>query len=164
MILRHVISPPEFASIFVFVAFDRQSERCKTGRAVSDQRMATQKPDVKKASELRGKARRKMAIKLKTCAWDASENLDTVGDMAAYLEATLDAGVPALIGAALYDIACAKGMTQIAGDTGLGRESLYKALSPDGKSEFATILQVINSLRLKLCAPTITDVHEIDGV
>ena len=81
-----------------------------------------------------------MAKKLKTRRWDAAEHLDTDEDMAAYLEAALEEGDPALIGAALGDIARAKGMTQIARDTGLGRESLYKALSPDGNPEFATIL------------------------
>jgi probable addiction module antidote protein len=52
--------------------------------------------------------------------------------MAAYLEAALEDGDPALIAAALGDIARAKGMSEIARETGLGRESLYKALSPDG--------------------------------
>jgi probable addiction module antidote protein len=96
-----------------------------------------------------------MTIKLKTHAWDATENLDTEEDMAAYLEAALEDGDPALIGAALGDIARAKGMTQIARDTGLGRESLYKALSPDGNPEFATILKVINALGLKLHASAV---------
>ena len=95
-----------------------------------------------------------MAKKLKTRRWDAAEHLDTDEDMAAYLEAALEEGDPALIGAALGDIARAKGMTQIARDTGLGRESLYKALSPDGNPEFATILKVINALGLKLHAST----------
>jgi probable addiction module antidote protein len=95
-----------------------------------------------------------MTIKLKTRVWDAAENLETEEDMAAYLEAALEDGDPALIGAALGDIARAKGMTQIARDTGLGRESLYKVLSPDGNPEFATILKVINALGLKLHAST----------
>ena len=95
-----------------------------------------------------------MAKKLKTRRWDAAEHLVTDVDMAAYLEAALEEGDPALIGAALDDIARAKGMTQIARDTGLGRESLYKALSPDGNPEFATILKVINALGLKLHAST----------
>jgi probable addiction module antidote protein len=95
-----------------------------------------------------------MTKKLKTRVWDAAENLETEEDMAAYLEAALEDGDPALIGAALGDIARAKGMTQIARDTGLGRESLYKALSPEGNPEFATILKVINALGLKLHAST----------
>ncbi len=97
-----------------------------------------------------------MAKKLKTLPWDAAEHLETEADMVAYLEAALEEGDPALIGAALGDIARAKGMTQIARDTGLGRESLYKALSPDGNPEFATILKVINALGLKLHASATT--------
>lgn len=95
-----------------------------------------------------------MAKKLKTRTWDAAEHLETEEDMAAYLEAALAEGDPALIGAALGDIARAKGMTQIARDTGLGRESLYKALSPDGNPEFSTILKVVNALGFKLHATT----------
>ena len=73
-------------------------------------------------------------------------------DMAAYLEAALEEEDPAVFSAALGDIARAKGMTEIARVTGLGRESLYKALSPEGNPEFATILKVIHSLGLKLHA------------
>lgn len=65
-----------------------------------------------------------------TRPWDPAEHLETEEDMAAYLEAALEEGDPALVAAALGDIARAKGMTQIARETGLGRESLYKALSP----------------------------------
>ena len=70
-----------------------------------------------------------------TTVWDASEHLETEEDMAAYLEAALEENDPALIAAALGDIARAKGMTQIAKQAGLGRESLYKALSPEGNPE-----------------------------
>lgn len=59
-------------------------------------------------------------------------------DIAAYLEAALEDGDPALVAAALGDIARAKGMSEVARQTGLGRESLYKALSPDGNPEFAS--------------------------
>ena len=72
--------------------------------------------------------------------------------MAAYLEAALEIGDPALVTASLGDIARAKGMTQVARDTGLGRESLYKALSADGNPEFSTVLKVIAALGLKLTA------------
>lgn len=58
----------------------------------------------------------------KTVPWDAAEHLQTKLDMAAYLEATLQDDDPALVAAALGDIAHAKGMTQLARDTGLGRE------------------------------------------
>ena len=90
--------------------------------------------------------------KTKTRTWDAAEHLITDEDMAAYLEAALQEGDPALITAALGDIARAKGMSQIARDAGLGRESLYKALSADGNPEFATIMKVVSALGLQLHA------------
>jgi len=88
--------------------------------------------------------------KEKTSSWDVTEHLETEEDMAAYLEAALEGNDPALIAAALGDIAKAKGMSQIAKQTGLGRESLYKALSPEGNPEFSTILKVVNALGLHL--------------
>jgi probable addiction module antidote protein len=87
-----------------------------------------------------------------TTPWDPAEHLDTEEDMAAYLEAALDDGDPALVAAALGDIARAKGMTHVAREAGLGRESLYKALSPAGNPEFATIMKVVSALGLKLHA------------
>jgi probable addiction module antidote protein len=90
--------------------------------------------------------------KTKTSPWDVAEHLETDEDMAAYLEAALEEGDPALITAALGDIARAKGMSQIARETGLGRESLYKALSPEGNPEFSTVLKVVRALGLKLHA------------
>ncbi|RJP26637.1 MAG: putative addiction module antidote protein [Candidatus Abyssobacteria bacterium SURF_5] len=89
-----------------------------------------------------------------TRPWDVVENLKTEEDMAAYLEAALEEGDPSLISAVLGDIARAKGMAEIARETGLGRESLYKALSPEGNPEFATVLKVIRALRLKLKVQT----------
>lgn len=88
----------------------------------------------------------------KTRPWDAAEYLESEEDMAAYLEAALEEGDASLVAAALGDIARAKGMTLIAKETGLGRESLYKALSPEGNPEFATVLKVVRSLGLKLHA------------
>ena len=90
--------------------------------------------------------------KTATTVWDPAQHLKTEGDMAAYLEAALEEGDSALIAAALGDIARAKGMTQVARDAGLGRESLYKALSSTGNPEFSTILQVIQALGLQLHA------------
>jgi probable addiction module antidote protein len=87
-----------------------------------------------------------------TTLWDASEHLETDEDMVMYLEAAFEDGDPALISAALGDIARAKGMSQIAEKTGLGRTSLYKALSPEGHPDFATVLKVINALGMKLQA------------
>jgi probable addiction module antidote protein len=90
--------------------------------------------------------------KTKTCIWDPAEHLSTEEDMAAYLEAALQEGDSGLIAAALGDIARAKGMSQIARDAGLGRESLYKALSAEGNPEFATIMKVVGALGLQLHA------------
>ena len=90
--------------------------------------------------------------KEKTSIWDAAEHLKTEADIVAYLEAALEENDPRLITAALGDIARAKGMTQIARKTGLGRESLYKALSPEGNPEFSTVLKVVQALGLQLHA------------
>jgi len=87
-----------------------------------------------------------------TTTWDPADHLVTDEDMAAYLEAALEEGDPALVAAALGDIARAKGMTHVAREAGLGRESLYKALSPAGNPEFATILKVVAALGLQLHA------------
>ncbi len=93
--------------------------------------------------------------KVSTRAWDAAEHLETQEDMVAYLEAALEEDDPAVIAAALGDIARAKGMTQIAQEAGLGRESLYKALSPDGNPQFATVLKVVKALGFKLHAKAV---------
>jgi len=87
--------------------------------------------------------------KLQTRPWDAAEHLESDDDMIAYLDAALEDGDPSLIVAVLGDIARAKGMIQIARNTGLARESLYKALSPTGNPEFATILKVVRALGLQ---------------
>ena len=87
-----------------------------------------------------------------TRIWDPAENLQSEKDMAAYLEAALEEGDASLFAAALGDIARAKGMSQLARETGLGRESLYKALSPSGNPEFSTILRVLSALGLQLHA------------
>ena len=93
-----------------------------------------------------------MAKKSKIKLYDAAEYLETEKDMAAYLQAALEDGEPALVIHALGNIARARGMSQIARDTGLGRESLYKALSPEGNPEFATVLKVLQALGIKLNA------------
>jgi probable addiction module antidote protein len=86
--------------------------------------------------------------------WDVVEHLKTEEDMAAYLEAAIEeAGDDsAFIAKVLGDIARARGMSQLAKDTGLGRESLYKALSGEGNPSFATILKVTRALGLRLHA------------
>lgn len=88
--------------------------------------------------------------KLKTTRWDSSEYLKTGKDIAEYLDAVLDDGDPALVAHALGVVSRAKGMSAVAAKSGLGRESLYKALSSEGNPELATFLKVIKALGLKL--------------
>jgi probable addiction module antidote protein len=92
--------------------------------------------------------------KIKLKKWDSAEYLKTDEDIVLYLEACLEeAGDDAaFIAKALGTIARAKGMTQLANETGLGRESLYKALSGEGNPSFATILKVMTALGIKLHA------------
>lgn len=95
-------------------------------------------------------------MKTKLKKWDSAEHLKTNEDMALYLEVCLEeAGDDAaFIAKALGTIARAKGISQLARDTGLGRESLYKALSGEGNPSFATILKVTHALGIKLHAKT----------
>ena len=90
-----------------------------------------------------------------TQPWDVVNCLETQEDMAAYLDAALEDGDMGVILAALGDIARAKGMSQIATDAGLGRESLYKALTTTGNPEFATVLKVMRALGLQLHVHTV---------
>lgn len=87
-----------------------------------------------------------------TTPYDTVDYLKTEEDMRLYFDAILDEdpGDGSLIRAALGDIARARGMTQLAKDTGLAREGLYKALSADGNPEFTTVMKVIKALGLKL--------------
>ena len=89
-----------------------------------------------------------------TSAYDVSDYLRTPEEMAAYLEACIEEadGDAAFIAKALGDIARAQGMTQVARDAGLSRESLYKALSGERSPSFDTILKVVSALGLKLSA------------
>lgn len=92
--------------------------------------------------------------KIKTTKYDVAEHLRTPEEMAAYLEACIEEadGDAGFIAKALGDIARARGMTQVARDAGLSRESLYKALSGERSPGFDTILKVISALGLKLHA------------
>ncbi|MGQ9648229.1 MAG: addiction module antidote protein [Thermodesulfobacteriota bacterium] len=98
--------------------------------------------------------------KVITTKYDVSEHLRTSEEMAAYLEACIEEanGDAAFIAKALGDIARAKGMSQVARDAGLSRESLYKALSGERSPGFDTILKVIDALGLRLHAGTTLDV------
>mgnify|MGYP001241588199 CR=1 FL=1 len=95
-----------------------------------------------------------MKKKTVTSRYDVAEHLRTPEEMAAYLEACLEDadGDAAFIAKALGDIARARGMSQVARDSGLSRESLYKALSGERAPSFDTILRVIAALGLKLHA------------
>jgi probable addiction module antidote protein len=99
----------------------------------------------------------KSKAKTNTIPYDVAEQLRTPDEMAAYLDAWL-AEAPddaAGIARALGDIARAKGMSQVARDTGLSRESLYKALSETGNPSFATVLKVAKALGLRLHAQVV---------
>jgi len=84
--------------------------------------------------------------------YDVADHLRTPEEMAAYLGACLEEapGDAAFIAKALGDIARARGMTQVARDAGLSRESLYKALSGTRSPDFVTILRVVAALGLRL--------------
>jgi probable addiction module antidote protein len=86
--------------------------------------------------------------------WDSADYLKTEEDIALYFDACVeeDPGDGSLIRTGLGAIARARGMTQLARETGLAREGLYKALSPEGNPEFTTVMKVIKALGLKLHA------------
>ena len=91
-----------------------------------------------------------MTIKLRK--WDSAEHLKTDEDMQAYLQACIEESNndAAFIAKALGNIARAKGMAQLSKDTGLGRESLYKALSGEVNPSFDTVIKVVKALNLRL--------------
>ena len=91
-------------------------------------------------------------MSINTTKWDSAEYLKTEEDMKLYLEACIEeAGDdPSFIVHALGVVARAKNMSQLARDTGLTREGLYKALSPDGNPTFATVAKVAKALGFKL--------------
>jgi len=89
-----------------------------------------------------------MAIDVKP--WDAANHLKDEEMILAYLEAAVEDGDPALVAAAIGDVARAKGMTEVAVAAGLSRESLYKSLSADGNPSFGTVLKVLRALDIDL--------------
>ena len=89
---------------------------------------------------------------MKLTTFDAAQHLKTNQEMAVYLDEMLSENDPAMITHALGVIARAKSMTQLAKETGVSREGLYKALSSDGNPEFSTVLKVIKALGLTLHA------------
>lgn len=97
---------------------------------------------------------RKSTARVKTSPYDVAEHLRTPEEMAAYLDAWLEDAPDDVAGIAraLGDIARAKGMSQVAKDAGLSRESLYRALSENGNPSFATVLKVAKALGVRLHA------------
>ncbi len=88
--------------------------------------------------------------KVQTAPFDAADYLDDEETIAEYLTAALEDPNPDLFLVAVRDVARARGMAQLARDTGLGRESLYKALAPGSKPRYDTVLKVLRALGVKL--------------
>ena len=93
---------------------------------------------------------------VKTAAFDAADYLNDEETIAAYLTAALEDPNPDVFLAAVRDVARARGMAQLAKDAGLGRESLYKALTPGAKPRYDTMLTLLHALGVKISA---TPVH-----
>ena len=91
---------------------------------------------------------------LKTKQFDAAEYLDDAESVAAYLDEAMATGDAKFIAKSLGVVARARGMTQIAKDTGMSRESLYRALGDDGNPELGTVLSVLSALGLRLGVST----------
>ena len=91
-----------------------------------------------------------------TTPWDAADTLHSADDIAHYIDAVLEDAMQrgdfTMLPHALGAVARARGMTDIARETGLSRESLYKALSEDGNPSFATVLKVLRALDIRLRA------------
>ena len=102
----------------------------------------------------KSKSKSKRSSKTKTLPYDVAEHLRSPKEMAAYLDAWFEEAPDDVAGIAraLGDIARARGMTQVARDAGLSRESLYKALGEDGNPSFATVLKVARALGVRLHA------------
>ena len=87
--------------------------------------------------------------------FDAADYLDDEETIAEYITAALEDSNPDVFLTAVRDVARARGMTQLAKDTGLGRESLYKALTPGAKPRYDTMLKLLHALGVKLSASPI---------
>ena len=87
---------------------------------------------------------------IKTTVWDPAEHINSKEEVLVYLDAALEENDTALLLAVLGDIARSKGMAQIAADTQLARESLYRSLSPEGNPSFNTVAMVLDNLGFRL--------------
>ncbi len=94
-------------------------------------------------------------MKKKTAAFDAADYLDNDEVIAEYLNAALEDPNPDVFLVAVADVAKARGMSQLAKDTGLGRESLYKALAPGAKPRYDTVLKLVRALGVQLHASAV---------
>ena len=94
--------------------------------------------------------------KIKTRPFDAANYLNDEEDISAYLQVVMEDGDPALLATALGDIARTRGMTQLAKDTGLSRESLYKSLSGERAPSSDTLFKVVRALGFKLTVQPVT--------
>ncbi|MGT2455424.1 addiction module antidote protein [Cupriavidus basilensis] len=97
--------------------------------------------------------------KIEIARFDASDYLDNEEMISEYINAALEDGDPAVLLSAIADIAKARGMTKVAADAGLGRESLYKALTPGAKPRFDTVMKLMHALGVKLTTVPETPVH-----
>lgn len=97
---------------------------------------------------------------MKTSKFDAVQYLDSEEMMAEYITAAMEDPNPDVFLAALSDVAKARGIAQLAKDTGLGRESLYKTLSPGAKPRFDTIMKITRALGVPLAAKSETVHHQ----
>ena len=93
---------------------------------------------------------------VKTAAFDAADYLNDEETIAEYLTAALEDPNPDVFLAAVRDVARARGMAQLAKDAGLGRESLYKALTPGAKPPYDNVFKLLHALGVKISA---TPVH-----
>jgi len=95
--------------------------------------------------------------KIKTRPFDMQNYLNSEQDIEMYLQVVLEDGDPSLLAAALGDIARARGMTQLAKDTGLSRESLYKSLSGERAPSSDTLFKVMHALGFKFTMQPLTE-------
>ena len=139
------------------VYFKQEGERIIVLLAGGDKR--TQSRDIETALRLARNLQVETMTKTVTSPYDVAEHLRTPEEMAAYLEASIEEadGDAAFIAKALGDIARARGMSQVAGDAGLSRESLYKALSGERNPTLGTVLRVVAALGLRLRAEAVLD-------